>query len=134
MHELGIAKGVVRTVLSHLPVDLKVSVKRVKVSVGELSAVVPEFLMTWYEVASRGTGAEGSRLVIEKEGVKIGCLDCKTVFSPGRYVPACPECFGRVAVLSGRDVRVVEIDTEEEEEIPGMTDGDDVLEEREVPL
>jgi hydrogenase nickel incorporation protein HypA/HybF len=115
MHELGIAKSIVRIVLRHLPADQKVSVKRVRVSVGELSAVVPDYLKTWYEVASRGTGAEGSRLRIEKEGVRIGCLDCKTVFEPGRYVPSCPECFGRVAVLSGQEVRVVEIDTQDDE-------------------
>lgn len=115
MHELGIAKSIVKVVLSHLPADQKVGVKRVRVRVGELSAVVPEYLRTWYEVASRGTGAEGSRLGIEKEPARIGCLDCRTEFAPGRYLPSCPECSGRVAVLSGQDVRVVEIDTQDDE-------------------
>jgi hydrogenase nickel incorporation protein HypA/HybF len=117
MHELGIARSIVRIVQRHLPVDHKVRVKRVKISVGELSAVVPEFLETWYEVASRGSGAEGSRLDIEKARVVFGCLDCRAEFEAGRYVPVCPDCFGRVAPLAGQDIQVIEIETLEDEAI-----------------
>jgi len=65
MHELSVARNIVKIVLQHPQMDELQTVKSVRLNVGDLTGIVSESLMFCFELASRGTAAQGSRLKIE---------------------------------------------------------------------
>ena len=68
MHELSIAVDLVDAALEEAARLELASIDAVHVEVGVLSGVVQEALGQAFEVASRGTPLQGSRLVIEQTG------------------------------------------------------------------
>jgi len=65
MHELSIARNIVNIVIQHPQVGELQTVKSVKLNVGDLTGIAPESLVFCFELASRGTAAQGSKLKIE---------------------------------------------------------------------
>ena len=66
MHELSIAQGVLEEVRRHLPQGSPLSVRTVRVRLGEEAGIAPEALTFCFELVSRGTPAEGAALKIER--------------------------------------------------------------------
>lgn len=92
MHELSIATSMVELIERELKGRGLTKVSEVKVVVGELSNVVPEALEFCWEVAARGTPAEGSKLVIETRPITARCKACSHDFPVQDYSFLCPRC------------------------------------------
>ena len=81
---------------------------------GELTCVDPETLAFAFDVACRGSVAEGCELVFRRVALRVSCPAC------GREGPAeaellgCPGCGAPVRVLAGREMRVVSVEAEDE--------------------
>lgn len=90
------------------------SVSSIIVSVGEMTDIVPEYLQRYYPQVVAGTILEGSELKIIKEPVTVRCLDCGKEYQPKKENDyRCPACGSfRGKALSGRDVRLVNIEAE----------------------
>jgi hydrogenase nickel incorporation protein HypA/HybF len=76
MHELSIALGIVEAAQEEAD-RLQARVSAVHLRVGALSGVVPEALLSSYEMACADTPLAGSRLVIEKVPVVVYCPTCE---------------------------------------------------------
>ena len=76
MHELSIALGIVEAAQEEAE-RLHARVSAVHLRVGALSGVVPEALLSSYEMACADTPLAGSRLVIEKVPVIVYCPTCQ---------------------------------------------------------
>jgi hydrogenase nickel incorporation protein HypA/HybF len=113
MHELPITQGILDVVLEHAHRGGGGRVTDVHVVAGELSGVVDECIVFYWDVISRETLAEGARLRIRRVPLEFECRGCGAVFPPGDDDFACPTCGGdRVRVVSGDGVRVEAIDVE----------------------
>ena len=66
MHELSIARSVLEAVQRHLPPGRPLSVRTVRVRLGEEAGIAPESLTFCFDLVSRGTPAEGAALEIER--------------------------------------------------------------------
>jgi hydrogenase nickel incorporation protein HypA/HybF len=123
LHELAIARAIVATAERHAgghPVAV------VRVEVGRLRQVVPEFLAFSFQVASRGTGCEGAELECEAAPSLLRCRACGAEWDPAPP-PAreddqlvlrfrCPGCNGAEhRVVSGEQLLVESIDVAEME-------------------
>ena len=76
MHELSIALGIIEAAQEEAD-RLQARVSAVHLRVGALSGVVPEALLSSYEMACADTPLAGSRLVIEKVPVVVYCPTCE---------------------------------------------------------
>ncbi len=76
MHELSIALSLVDIACEEVS-RLGGRVCALHLRVGALSGVVPEALMSSFEMASAETPLEGSRLVIEEVPVVVFCPTCE---------------------------------------------------------
>jgi len=87
--------------------------------VGELTFLGKDQLEFAYEILTRGTDLEGSKLVIEDEAVEVKCGSCGFQ-GPVEYladesfhlsVPKlmCPKCGSGVQVLKGKSCRVTSV-------------------------
>lgn len=112
MHEVSVMAGIVEAVLERLD-DYNVErVEELYLVVGKLTNLGEEQLTFAYEVVTRDTPLEGSRLVIESEPIGILCGSCgyegevehvvDEEFHGSIPVLACPRCQGKVEVTSGR--------------------------------
>ncbi len=92
MHELSIAQSLVEMVIRESEARGFARVVSVKVRVGGLAHVEPENLKFWYRQFSKGTGVEGSELVVEKRPVTVSCKHCGRKFEVVESSFVCPEC------------------------------------------
>jgi len=87
------------------------------VEVGELLGLTEESLTMAYDVLSKGTRAEGSRL---KVSITEGSVECPRCGFSGRLKSrghqhavdptfACPECGSALKIVKGLEVRLVEL-------------------------
>jgi hydrogenase nickel incorporation protein HypA/HybF len=113
MHELSIAQSIVKFVLQHPQRGEMQSVKSVKLNVGDLTGIVPESLVFCFELASQGTAAQGSKLMIENAPTVYHCKKCDSDFV-GRYITLCLNCGEtQIELVSGNELDIVEVELED---------------------
>ena len=111
MHEMSIALSIVDIVAEEARREGATSVRQVVVEVGELSGVMPEALAFCYDEATCGTGAEGSKLVIEPVKAEALCRECHERFAPSYRVFTCPFCEGLdCVVVAGEELAVTSME------------------------
>ena len=113
MHEMALCEGVVSLVEDEASRHAFGRVKSIVLELGALGHVEPEAMLFCFEAVSRGTKAEGARLVIERIPGAGWCLDCgKTVALSERF-GACPDCGQfHVQMSAGDELRVRELQVE----------------------
>jgi len=113
MHELAITQGIVDVCQEHARGR---RVLEVVLEIGELAGVVPESVEFCFSAVTSGTLLEGARLVIQRIPGRGRCASCCAEFGRSTYFDPCPECGGyQVEVLAGEELRVKELDLDEEE-------------------
>lgn len=114
MHEMGLALEIIDIAAASIPADLNgARVERVNLTVGKMSAVVPESLRFCFEIASRDTALAGAELTIEEVPVVARCRGCGHQWSVAQPAFRCPACDGTaLEIVSGRelDIRSIEIE------------------------
>jgi hydrogenase nickel incorporation protein HypA/HybF len=89
------------------------SLKRLKVRVGELTAVEPDTLVFCFEACVKGTPHEGAVLEIEDVPLMGRCVDCSAEFRMENFLQACPECDGAsVTKTNGHELDIVSMEAE----------------------
>ena len=74
MHEIGIVKAIVKTVLDYAAENGVDTVSEIVMSVGELSLVVPDYLETLFPVVVKDTPLKDTKLIIE---IVPGLAECE---------------------------------------------------------
>ena len=111
MHELGIAQNIIAIVETEAEKQKFQRVVSIKLSIGELSGIVPECLSDFFPIASRGTVAEGARLTSDMIRAKVRCLTCGYEGRPDKG--CCPDCGGSdIKLIAGREFFVDSIEVE----------------------
>ena len=124
MHEVSIISSIIDAVLEELGKYQVEKVEEVYLTLGSLTFLGEDQLQFAYDVLSKGTLLDGSRLVIEKEDVELLCRSCGFQGPPDHIdedfhglipILRCPRCGEDVDVIRGkscsvRSIRVVEKD------------------------
>ncbi|MFA5771851.1 MAG: hydrogenase maturation nickel metallochaperone HypA [Thermoplasmata archaeon] len=119
MHEFSMMTQIVEQVINEACKRGAKEVKETNLEIGEMTFLAPEQLKFAYEILSKGTILENSKLRIRKKKMKILCEKCgyegKAEYeSDLRYhfvVPKlyCPRCKGSVKIVSGKECNVKNI-------------------------
>jgi hydrogenase nickel incorporation protein HypA/HybF len=110
MHELAIAESVLAIVERHAAGR---RVVEVQVRVGHLRQVVPSALEFAFELAGRGTVAEGATLVLEQVAAAGRCRACgeRTTFAAFPFI--CEACGGwDIELTQGQELQVEALELE----------------------
>ncbi len=120
VHELSIAQSLLDIIVDESQRHRLGRVSKVKLQVGELSAVVPDSLRFCFDLVSRDTVASGALIEIETIGITARCDKCDLSFEVKDRVFECPKCGEPVLqMLSGRELNVMSIEGETGEEDGG---------------
>jgi|ERR1700722_15129494 hydrogenase nickel incorporation protein HypA/HybF len=111
MHELSIAMSIVE-MASEEAERRGARVNAVHLKLGVLSGVVPDALLSSYEIACDDTPLKGSRLLIEEIPIIIFCSRCdaqRALHSMQLF--CCPDCGTPTGdVIQGRELEVVALE------------------------
>lgn len=111
MHEIGVLLEVVKSVERYaLENDVK-KIETLVLQIGELSSMIPKYMMKLYPAAVDGTILEGSKLEIEVLSANGLCTDCKKVFKVLENHGTCTVCGSKnFELLSGKEFYIKEIE------------------------
>lgn len=112
MHEMGIARQLVRIALDAVPEDMDApKVARLNLRIGKLAAVVAKSLTFCFEIIARDTPLENARLIIESVPVTAYCQACEHTWEIKDSVFICPFCEdGVVEVITGREIEITSLE------------------------
>lgn len=111
MHEMSICEGILQVIEDQAVRQKFTEVKRVRLEIGPLAGVERDALFFSYDVVSRGSIAEGSKLEVIELPVKGWCMPCgKPVDVQQRY-DACPDCGSyQVEITGGDELRIKDME------------------------
>jgi hydrogenase nickel incorporation protein HypA/HybF len=115
MHELPATQGMLDVALDAAAGVHATRVREIHLVVGDLTSMVDDSVQFYFDLLSKGTAAEGARLIFRREAAALQCGACghrDNVRAP--LPPACPRCGDlRLTVKGGQAFYVDSIDVDE---------------------
>ncbi|HCJ10436.1 MAG TPA: hydrogenase maturation nickel metallochaperone HypA [Clostridiales bacterium] len=113
MHEASLASRFVQATLEEAAACGAGRVRAAGARIGELHGVIDRHLAEFYEAMTRGTLAEGARLVIERVAATSVCPECGSLVRGRPHFRRCPEC-GRAGLetVTGLEMELAWIEVE----------------------
>jgi hydrogenase nickel incorporation protein HypA/HybF len=114
MHEMGIAIEIYRTCRETVDANGGGRLDRVRLAVGELSAVEPDLLGFAWEAVVAETPDEGAELEIQWCRANQQCSSCNEAKerSEGSWLRLCPDCGMPLQVEGGDELDVLDLSFE----------------------
>jgi hydrogenase nickel incorporation protein HypA/HybF len=110
VHELSITRNMVAIVAEHAAGQ---RVRRVRLEVGRLSAVMPDALRFCFDICAQGTAAEGAELEIIEIAGRARCRACGDELELDDLVGCCPACgSAALSVIAGEELNIKEMEVE----------------------
>jgi len=110
MHELSLAREIIKVMEEHVPETDRDKVTSVIVEIGVHSNVVADSLRFSFDALNKSTKFEKTKMTTVKVPVQISCLNCgkESFISDLHYM--CPNCQSvQFNVIGGEDIRIKEI-------------------------
>lgn len=92
MHELGLCSEMVHTLEELMDKEHLTEIHSVTVQIGEVTGVLPRYMMECWPAAIEGTRLDGSELKIDWVNAKGMCRHCDTEFLVSQNKGHCPKC------------------------------------------
>lgn len=113
MHELSVVASLFEILEEKAKEHKAKKIISIKLKVGALSGVVPEFLETAFGIYKKGTIASGATLTIEDVCLKIQCQKCQAEIVKDDFVFICDTCGStELKTLSGTELLLEKIEME----------------------
>ena len=114
MHEASIALSVIEIAEKHCRDAGYSKIKNIELRIGNASGVLPDALMTAFDIVKLETLAESACLMIENVPLGGLCRSCKNQFTTDdQFILACPNCSGKDFSLDrGRELDIIEIEVD----------------------
>ena len=112
MHELGVVFSVIHTVEEVAKENNVTEVSAVRLHLGEVSTVIPEYLTDCWNWAVKKTEImKEARLDIETIPAVTYCEDCGSEYETVKYGKTCPKCgSSHTYLLRGNEFTIQEIE------------------------
>jgi hydrogenase nickel incorporation protein HypA/HybF len=112
MHEVSIMTEALRMAVDAAKSAGATRVRKLRLRIGSLSGVVPDSLRFAFDVARRGTMAEGATLEIDSVPAACWCATCQAEFECVDFFNECPRCHNVSGELRrGRELDIAAVET-----------------------
>ena len=110
MHELSVVLEIVKTIEKYVAAEDIGRIERLVLEIGEMSSVMPHYIVAAYPEAVKDTVLQDAELVIETVPAEARCKTCGEVFNIKEHKAVCPGCGDKdLELLSGREFNIKEI-------------------------
>lgn len=113
MHEMSLTESMLQLIEEQARTHGFARVKTVWLEIGQFANVEPESMRFCFDVATRGTVADGAALEIIRVPGQAWCLDCAGPVALAERHDPCPACGGFATQVQGGDaMRIKELEVE----------------------
>lgn len=113
MHELSLIANLFEIMEEKAAEKNAKKITHVVLQVGTLSGVVPDLLLTAFDIYKKDTMASEGELTIKEVPLKILCRDCKTEVVKDDFVFICTKCGStNLKTLSGTELYLEKMELE----------------------
>lgn len=110
---MGITAEVLQAVSEAAERANAVRVNRVTLTIGDLTAIMPDALQFAWEALTPGTVVAGARLEVVRVPARSRCGECGTEFEHDQYDRLCPSCGNFMCeVIAGNELRIEDVDVD----------------------
>ena len=113
MHEVALIQGILTTCFQQAGQEQAVAIRSITLEIGQFAGISEEALQFGFDVAKRGTLASESILKIEGVIAQGTCSVCGARLYGVESLDECKHCGGRLALESGRELRIKSMEIEE---------------------
>ncbi|OGP95498.1 MAG: hydrogenase maturation nickel metallochaperone HypA [Deltaproteobacteria bacterium RBG_19FT_COMBO_56_10] len=111
MHEMSITRSMLEIVRREMEASGIHALRKLKVRIGELTAVEPDTLKFCFDVSIKGTPFEGAVLEIEEVPLGGKCRDCGGEFRITAFDNRCPRCGSTdIERVSGHELDIISME------------------------
>lgn len=107
MHELSLAKSLLRQADEIRTQQSEERIAEIKVELGPLSGVEPLLLCSAFEQLIPNTNASSAKLVLEEVPLIAKCMICESRIMVEQFDFRCPQCEGSLKVIQGDGVYII---------------------------
>ena len=119
MHEMSLMQGILDSVENAAREAGAAAVSEIRLSIGQMTEIVPDAMDFAFEALSSGTLCEGAQLKVTMIEIRSRCSVCAHEFGHDRYHWGCPKCESLATeLLSGREMYIESIEVELPEDEP----------------
>jgi hydrogenase nickel incorporation protein HypA/HybF len=113
MHELAVTESILRIAEKHAIQEEAKKVTDLYLVIGNLSSIVDDSVVFYWEMLAQGTICEGSTIHFKRLPAKMLCLACENIFElSGELIP-CPNCSSfQLKIQSGEEFWLESIEIE----------------------
>lgn len=113
MHEMAITQALLDMAVSKAQESGAQTIKQINLVVGDMSSVLDESVQFYFDFLSKGSIAEGARLIFKRLRIKARCRKCGTEFNPGGELWKCPQCEDQgIEIIAGSEFYMESIEVE----------------------
>lgn len=106
IHELAVTEDILQVVLKYATENNARRVAGIHLQVGELRDLEEEWIQRYFDYLSRGTMAEGAKILVKRIPVTLACAECADLFHADirQEEISCPGCGSKnIRLVSGRE-------------------------------
>jgi hydrogenase nickel incorporation protein HypA/HybF len=113
MHELAVTESILNIAQKHASQAGAKKVTDINIVIGKFSGIVDDSVQFYWDIISKHTICENSRLHFEKKPARFLCQDCNFEFEFTDEVTPCPNCSSvRVKLIAGEEFWLDSIEIE----------------------
>ena len=113
MHEMAITEQVLKIVLAAANSGDATRVNKIRIVMGAYSDVVPQIMKEYFEIASKGSIAEGAEITFRRTPVTMMCRTCGWKGTVDKLHISCTACGSTdLKMITGREFYVESIDAD----------------------
>ena len=111
MHEMGIVQSIIDIVEQEMERHGVDKLKKIHLSVGKMTAIVPEQMTFCFGVLTEDGKLAGAELEIRIVPITYHCRDCSAEFVSKGISERCARCGGEnIEMISGRELKIESIE------------------------
>jgi hydrogenase nickel incorporation protein HypA/HybF len=116
MHELPVTESIIRIAVEEAERHNVTKINEIRLKIGELSGLVPECIQYYFEIASKGTKAEGAFISIIKIPIGMKCCNCDFSGTAEKFIDSrCPVCSSdNMKMISGNEFYIDSMEVEQD--------------------
>lgn len=116
MHELPITESILKIVLTHAKKNDVRQVMVIHLRIGKLSDLEDEWIQRYFDFLSKGTVAQGAKLLIERTPIMFQCNSCNISYEVDIAAMSdvvCPACGQKDSkLISGREYYIKDMEVQ----------------------
>lgn len=116
MHELPVTESIIRIAVEEAERNNVTRINEIRLKIGELSGLVPECIQYYFDMASKGTKAEGALIKMIKVPITMKCCNCDFSGTTEKFEDnKCPVCgSNNMKMVSGNEFYIDSMEVEKD--------------------